>query len=656
MNRPYGIGKQVNNQKWQVNTLNLPIFVRLRNLLHSLRPVKPVNHISGMLLRNSIIFYMLLVCTGGVAFAQEKPDTAGVPDVYKKIEEYSSRHHFTKLIHGLLLKPVTTSLSVPAPVIDNLVDDPYLCFEGKIIRHIAITTLDPFGFSLEDTSAKPRSYVEKSGNALHLKTMNSVVRNRMLIHENDRFDSLLVKESERLIRSQSYIRDVLVTAVLTSETSDSVDVIVRVSDLWSILPDGAFSGNSFNVKLADKNLGGLGHTLSGSYSQNYLNGKNAFSGYYYVPNIKNSYISTRLSYDINENRDYIKSLVIERPFFSPVARWAGGASFSQQKQTGWIYENDTTRLYLQSRANIQDYWGAAAWQVFKGKSVTDRTTKLIISGRIFSTRYLEKPSEQPDIMDYYTNEQFFLSGLGISSRKYVEQRYIFRFGTTEDVPVGVTYGVVVGYQLKNHERWYWGVNHSWGNFFKWGYFGSHFEYGTFINASYKTEGVLKVSMNYFSGLFSIGNWKFRQFAKPEFAIGFNRPSYDRLTLNDGYGLNGFNSGLLSGTSRLLFIIQTQSYAPWNVFGFRFGPFLNFSIGMLGNATSGFQHSRMYPQFGLGVLIRNDYLVVKNVQISFAFYPSIPGQGENVFKGNPFRTTDFGFPDFIIGKPEIVDFK
>ena len=599
---------------------------------------------------------MLIFCISGVAFAQEKPDSVEIPNVYKQIEEYSSRHQFTKAIHGLLIKPVTSSAVVAPAVTSNQISEPYVRYEGKIIRNINIATLDPFGFLLTDTNAKPRSYLEKSGNALHIKTLNKVIRNRLLFRENDMFDSLLVKESERLVRSQSYIHDVVVTAVPAGENSDSVDVFIRASDLWSIIPDGALSNESLTFKLTDKNLGGLGHNVSGSYWQNYLDGKNAFSAYYNVPNIKNSYVSVRLGYAVDENRNYVKGLNIERPFFSPVARWAAGAYVSQQKLTGWIHKNDTTRLLLQSRYNVHDYWAAAAWQIFKGRSVTDRTTKLIFSGRVYSIKYLEKPVEQPDIMEYFSNEQFFLSGLGISSRKYVKQSYIFRFGTTEDVPVGIAYGITVGYQIKNNDRWYWGLNHSWGNFFKLGYFGTHFEYGTFINASYRTEGVLKVSINYFSGLFSIGNWKFRQFARPELTMGFRRASYDILTINDGYGLNGFNSSVLSGTTRLLFVIQTQSYAPWNVFGFRFGPFLNFAFGMLGSENSGFSHSRMYPQIGMGVLIRNDFLVVKNVQLSFAFYPSIPGNGNNVFKGNPFRTTDFGFPDFIIGKPVIVDFR
>ncbi len=630
----------------------------MQGLCYSARHILPgpVNNSLLMLLRNIQLFLLFMVCTSGVAVAQVNHDSTNVSGVYKKIAEYSSRRKITKALQELLLRPVITSATPPAAAANNTVVDSYACFEGKIIRNINVTTLDPFGFSISDTSARPRSYLEKSGNTLHIKSQNQVIRNHMLIHQNERFDSLLVKESERLIRSQSYIHDVEVTVEPVSENSDSVDVFVRVSDLWSIVPDGALSNESLTFKLTDKNLGGLGHTISGSYWQNYMNGKNAFSAYYIVPNIKNSYISVRLGYAIDENRNYVKALNIERPFFSPVARWAGGAYVSQQKVTGWIYKNDTTRLNLQSKANIQDYWGAAAWQVFKGSSVTDRTTKLILSGRIYSIRYLEKPVEQPDIMEYYSNAQFYLSGLGISSRKYMEQSYLFRFGTTEDVPVGITYGIVVGYQLKNTDRWYWGVNHSWGNFFRFGYFGTHFEYGTFINASYRTEGTLKVSLDYFSGLFSIGRWKFRQFAKPELTMGFNRASYDRLYINDGYGLNGFNSSELSGTSRILFKIQTQSYAPWNVLGFRFGPFLNFSFGMLGNYETGFQHSRMYPQFGLGVLIRNDYLVVSNIQLSFAFYPSIPGHGENIFKGNPFRTTDYGLPDFVIGKPAVIDFR
>ena len=109
-------------------------------------------------------------------------------------------------------------------------------------------------------------------------------------------------------------------------------------------------------------------------------------------------------------------------------------------------------------------------------------------------------------------------------------------------------------------------------------------------------------------------------------------------------------------SRLLFTMQTQSYAPWNFIGFRFGPYVTYSLGMLGDALTGFKNSKVYSQIGVGVLIKNENLVLNAFQLSISFYPIIPGHGYNIFKMNSFNTTDFGFRDFEIGKPGPVVFR
>jgi len=139
-------------------------------------------------------------------------------------------------------------------------------------------------------------------------------------------------------------------------------------------------------------------------------------------------------------------------------------------------------------------------------------------------------------------------------------------------------------------------------------------------------------------------------------MGINRFPSDSLTLNDGYGLNGFHSTALQGTGRLLLTIQSQSYAPWNFIGFRFGPFLNCTLGMLADKQNGFSKSRVYSQLGVGILIKNESLVLNMFQISISFYPKIPGIGNNIFKANSFSTGDFGFRDFEIGKPSPVVFR
>jgi hypothetical protein len=45
-----------------------------------------------------------------------------------------------------------------------------------------------------------------------------------------------------------------------------------------------------------------------------------------------------------------------------------------------------------------------------------------------------------------------------------------------------------------------------------------FRVRTFFRASRAEQGVFVAGLNYFTDLFEIGNWKFRQFIKPEFTL------------------------------------------------------------------------------------------------------------------------------------------
>jgi hypothetical protein len=78
--------------------------------------------------------------------------------------------------------------------------------------------------------------------------------------------------------------------------------------------------------------------------------------------------------------------------------------------------------------------------------------------------------------------------------------------------------------------------------------------------------------------------------------------------------------------------------------------------LIGDAVTGFKNSKVYSQIGVGVLIKNKNLVFNTFQISISFYSLIPGVRQEIFKMNSFRTTDFGFPDFEIGKPTKVKYR
>ena len=601
-----------------------------------------------------ILFVLVLLCNS--AIAQKVPVKKDSTVLYKKIETYSKKSKFSKFVYGILFKPVA-AIAPGKKKRKRLIYKPYSAFEGKTIRHINIETLDPFGYSIGDTIEASQNFITKTGNNLHIKSQPIAIRNLLLISQNQVFDSLLVRESERLVRTREYIRDVSFYVKTTANNSDSVDIFIRVLDIWSIIPGGSASTSGITINLADKNFLGLGHEFQNVYTRNYNEHSNYLNTNYTIPNIRNTFIRTNVHFDILGGKYYNRGLSIDRPFFSSFAKWAAGAYFTQQFRADSIRSTNLLFVPQRFKFNVQDFWGGNSIQMYSGNSEYSRTTNFISAARFLRIRYLEKPTELIDPLHMFSDEDFYMASIGISARRYVRENYVFKFGLTEDVPVGKVFSVTGGYQVRNNAgRVYLGTRVSLGDYFSWGYLSSSLEYGTFFRGLKPEQGVLSADIIYFTGLRELGKWKLRNFVKPQMTIGLNRFSYDSLTINQGYGLKGFNSLGLSGTMRLMVTVQTQAYAPWNFVGFRFGPFLTYSFGMLGNATSGFRNSKLYSQIGLGVLIKNESLVLNAFQISITYYPVIPGNGYNIFKTNSYQTSDFGLRDFEIGKPGTVAYQ
>jgi hypothetical protein len=608
-----------------------------------------------MCFKSLAILLVIFIATSDFSFAQEKPVKKDSTKIYSDIESFSKRGKFTKFMYSLIFRPVNSNSHLKKgkkKVYKKLIQKPYSAFEGKIIRHINIETLDPFGYSIGDSIQSSLNFVTKTGNKLHIKSQGITIRNLLLIRQNQVFDSLLVKESERLVRSQKYIRDVSFFVKATAKGSDSVDVYIRELDIWSIIPKGSAS----KINLADKNFMGLGHELQSDFTRNNADGVSAFHANYSIPNIRNSYVKGTMHVGKEGTRNINRSLSIDRPFFSPFAKWAAGVNFTHQFFNDSVLFDTNQFGLLRYKFNSQDYWGGNAIRLFGGNSEYNRTTNFISTARFLRIRYKEKPNELFDTEHQFADENFYLASLGISTRKYAQEKYIFKFGIPEDVPVGKVFSITVGIQEKNNTRLYLGAKISMGSYYPWGYLSSNFEYGTFVRNSHAEEGVLTVGFNYFTGLIERGKWKFRQFIKPELTFGFNRLASDSLTLNDDYGLIGFHTTALQGTNRFLLTLQTQAYAPWNFIGFRFGPYLNCTLGMLSDAATGFRKSKLYSQIGVGVLIKNENLILNTFQLSLSFYPIIPGIGNNQFKINSFGSSDFGFRDFEIGKPAPVVYR
>lgn len=592
---------------------------------------------------------------------------------YKAIEAFSKKSKFTGFLHKILFRQIIKEKLPPVEKEARKLTSN----EGKIIRRIQITTLDPFGYNLSDTSVQPEIFPLKAGNSLHVKTKPLIIKNLLLFKENERFDSLRIKESARLVRSQKYIRDIFLDVLPASR--DSVDIHIRVSDVWSIVPSYQGTSSVFGLGISDFNFVGLGNNFVARSLWKKPGNENITHLKYLMPNIRNSYISLNVQYlfslnkylpDIMDfdpyfyspdsytpeymfspNRNIIKSIEVVRPFYSPVTRWAGGI-FVGQVMTTQSYLNLDSVKYVSSLTNILDYWIGRSWQINKRVSPGERITSLVLSGRMVRTRNPERSAEAINA-NLFSTHTYYFGNISISSRKYLLDRYIFNYGKIEDVPVGRIFGVTVGIDSQQKSRYYLGLNAGWGSYYQFGYLSTHLTYGTFKGQGGFQQGTLTGRIDYYTRLLSAGKWKLRQFVRPSFIFGINRFPADNQPLK--VGIKGFES-IESGASHIIVLsLQTQSYAPWDLAGFRFGPYIFTHLGLLGEEPPGkMKSSRFYSLLGLGVLIKNDYLMFNTFQISVSFYPFIPSRGYNIFRTNAYKTSDYGFRDFEVSKPGIFD--
>ncbi|WP_366183072.1 hypothetical protein [Flavobacterium ovatum] len=607
-----------------------------------------------MLQIQKVILSLLLSLTFFVTFSQKKKTEQDSSAVYIKIQTYSKKNKFTKLVHKLIFQPINTKHNT----IKSVKQKTHKSYNGKIIRNINIVTLDPFGYSDSDTLRKPKNWEERTGNWLHLKSKKIAIQNILLFKKNLPYNDLVTRETERLIRAQRFVSRVTITEKLTQKKSDSVDVYIRVLDSWSTVPKFQISSNSASLGLNERNFFGTGQQFDYRFTNRFQDGKDAHDLTYTIPNIKNSFIKTVIKYNINLDDFYDKSILIERPFYSSLSKWAGGILLNQTFKVDSLQILDLKYNKQNFKNSIHDFWIGKAFPLYKNDTLYNNTTNLILTSRFMNINYIERPNLEYDPIEFYNNEKLMLLGIGINNRRFIEDRYIFKYGIIEDVPIGQIYGLTTGYQYKNNQwRPYLGGQFSIGKYIKQGYISTNFELGTYFNHSKTEQTTFSFQANYFTHLLEIGDWKIRQFIKPIILIGINRQDSrgDQLTINEEFGIQGFNSPIY-GTDKVVLNFQTQTYSPKSIWGFRFNPFLNYSIAMLGNVKNNFPDKKIYSKIGIGAIISNDFLVFSSFQLSLAYYPTIPLQGDSIFKTNAFETSDFGYQSFELAKPKIVGFK
>jgi hypothetical protein len=304
-----------------------------------------------------------------------------------------------------------------------------------------------------------------------------------------------------------------------------------------------------------------------------------------------------------------------------------------------------------------DTWLGHSFPLARTWSDPARSSAIIMGLRYTGIRYADRPAYDSSGVSAYPTSDRLLLGVGLSVRQYYRERYLYRFGAVEDVPEGMLVKFTGGFRDREAEQrlGYTGIELSRGRHYRhFGYAALFIGYGTFWEKGEMTDPTLSMSFRYFSDLFRVQRWFIRQFVTLSAATIDRKSVTERLDIN-GEQLYGFSSPSLTGTHRELLKFETVAYAPYHLLGFRFAPILLAGFGTLGDAADPVLSGRIHTSLGLGILIRNENLLVKTFQVSFSFYPYVPEEDGAVFDVGRYSNFTSRISDFTFTQPNVVGY-
>lgn len=600
-----------------------------------------------------VALFLLFLAVSTFVDAQTDSSTT----LYQDIHKYSLKNKVTRWIYsGIFVEPKDAEEPPPsAPHTERV--DPFKKYKGKVIRHIEVRTLSPFGYSVDDTTQAPVNTVQGWGNQLHRNTRPRIVRNLILVKPMQPLDPLQVSESERVLRASPFVNDARIIVQPVVDAKDSVDLLVLVHDKWSIDVSGEADLTSASARIHEKNFLGWGQSVEQSVGYVLGEPELYLSGSHEVYNIRSSHVATYAHYSLGPDGDDL-GFSVQRPFFSPLTKWAAGLSWGQSwKHYDELDTNGTLlRSYGLSPASL-DVWAGRAWALGNSSEQGGRNSNFVLAARYAQTRYATRPPRELDESGVYSNNSLFLVSTGLSIRQYYKERYLFRFGNSEDVPEGLLLTFTTGVEKRELtvNRPYLGTDVSRGrNYPDFGYLNVGIGYGTFFQTRDVVDGTFNARVLYFTDLHTLGRWHFRQFLRFNAVYGYDRPSNETVNLN-GSQLYGFSSGTLEGTHKELFRSETVFYAPWSFLGFKMAPVFLAGFGTIGKESDPLFSGRIQTAFTIGLLLRNENLLVSTFELSLGFYPYLPDRQGSAFRFNSFDSFSADAAGFDFAEPAEVPF-
>ena len=302
------------------------------------------------------------------------------------------------------------------------------------IGSIEIDNGDVFDTSDENENA----WLHRTVNTLHIKTRTQVIRRLLLFEEGDPYTQRLIDETERLLRSNRYIRTARIIPVNVCD--NQIDLRVITTDSWTLTPGISFgrSGgvNTTNLDIEEHNLLGYGKGLSFNRKDNNERIENSL--FYEDKNIFGS--RNRLSLGYQDNSDGNgSSFSIGLPFYHFGGLHAWNISASSLVKENLIYDQGEAIDSLgREKTNFSSYY---AW----ADSLSLISVNRYKVGWSYSADSSFSTEQSPSLElpeDTVYSSPFI--GWQYLQQRFVTRRNLFGVEVTEDISLGEDANIEMG--------------------------------------------------------------------------------------------------------------------------------------------------------------------------------------------------------------------
>ncbi|WP_143774183.1 hypothetical protein [Niastella vici] len=499
-------------------------------------------------------------------------------------------------------------------------------FTGKVIRNIIIRNLS-FGENVDDTSSGIINSLARVADRLQTNTKDWAVRELLFVKKGQLVNPYQLADNERFLRDQNFIKDARIVVRLV--TTDSVDLYVRLRDVFSWGAEIQTSGiNDFKGSVYDANFLGMGQRIQ--YTMLYDHNRHPLVGsqvLYRKTSIGRSFINVTASYtNINtgafpgSENETAWDLKLERPLYSPNAHVAGGLELSTNRSIN-VFDKPLTQ-FSDYKYQLSDVWVGYNIGVYKQQAQgEDSRRRRFVSLRYFNQHFMQPP--KLDTFDpRFANRRYVLAQFNWYMINFYRTNYIYGFGRTEDIPVGMMRKVTIGPStVDSLRRLYigWEFDHwlvdKYANY--WNY---TMALGTNLYKKQWQDNTALLDVSWFSRLFEYPRFKFRQFANVSYAGIYNRLVNEPLYVNNELGLSGFSTDSVRANHRISVGTETNLYTKWSILGFKIG-FLGFAKAtLMSPQQTGIYQGGFFPAFGAGIRTRNENLIFGTIEARFTWFP------------------------------------